>query len=263
MLSFLQDLIAFPIQILVFIGRKGQIPALIGLQKIVFFIKKSPDEAVKYLNPIFATSQETGLAETESILNRYRDGYFYAVLGSHYLAISGDKNKVDTWISEAEGQEITNKHMLSYLKLINADTTQAAYLAAEEILKRNDYPSYVTVLAFYHRTIQLIESEKLQEAQELIERTLSIQETIPMRILSIALAIKRGEDYSKQLGSMHGGGENSENRSYMISSAAEIAGDYELMRSELAKMKLDSLKKIRGNSRLAPYAREILQAYEK
>ena len=261
MFLFFKDLLAFPVRILVFITMRTKSDKVLSLQKLVWRITGAPEEAVKYLDILYKGYAKTGTPDprntAEEMLAGSQSGLFYALAANKDFRLTGSRQWAQDRLQEAEQKELTDPHMLLYPKLAMEQDPEKIKTLAQQIMQRNDYPAYVSSLAYYNLALYYLESDQYEEAEPLISKALLIRESADFRTLAIAHSILTGRgdhEAQEKLLPAH----NTGMLHYLKVISYAIARRPELARSSLLQCSDSLLVRAVLNPQIGSLAAEIL-----
>lgn len=259
MFSFMRDLLALPLKILVYLGYYTKSPQLLGMQKLVWQITGRCRDGVSYIGYFYKIDIREARRRAVALLEESTSGCLHALIAAQDFQITRDYQWIRQRLKEAEQRELKEAHMLLYPRLMLENDPEEMKMLAEQVLGRNDFPTHVSALAYYNLSLYHLEKGDQQKAGELITHCLQIEENPSLRIAGMALSLLEGrDDFEKQAAYLPQ--KPADYPFYGRALAYAEAGDLENAGMWLKKCTSEFLIRIRCDRKIETQIKEILSS---
>ncbi len=194
--AFLRKLIAVPIrliaELLEIVGVFDTVPLLSACWKltriaedgsilIVLMCRKHGTKCIREL--------------AKKILVEMRDSGVAATIGTLEYAYEHNVEEANRWLKIAKDNGYKNQELLLHLELLLSNFFDEYDKEAiiDKILSRNDLPAHTTMAALIDRGNFFLENQQWEEAEQIAERVLSIQEQPDARIIKWVVYMRKND----------------------------------------------------------------------
>lgn len=226
-LRFFSDMLVLPLRGLLLFPQALGIDRTRKVRRLVWNVTRDIDDALRLISPWYSSSPPDARESIEDLATRSRDCGHVAMLAAHDYYHQKDEGWVRHWIDTARNNQYANQPMLMYLELILCNTRQNPSAAIElsgNILERGDFPPTITYTAMYNRIIAMLHLNRIDEAERLLTRMVSIKQDNTSISLAISLRLARGNSQVDDLLSKIEPGDENQ-RKAVLNLARVNAGD--------------------------------------
>lgn len=134
-------------------------------------------------------------AVAEEILAETKDSEIAATMGALEYSFGHDVRRANGWLRMAKENGYKNQEMLLHLELLlsNFFEDYESEEIIEEILSRKDLPAGATLTALVWKAHRFLEEQRWEEADQVAERILGVQEQADAQIVKWVVSMKRGD----------------------------------------------------------------------
>lgn len=196
MTRFFGRLVAVPIRLLADAASLVTIFDPTSLWSACWKLSRSAGDGGKLLVLMARKYGVASVRETaEKMLEETRDCQLAVTMGFIEFGYREDIESVNRWVKLAREKGYRNPELLLALELALGEFVEGydKPQIAEQILARNDLPAEVTLRALLVRALWLLEQQRWDEAEQIADKVLCIQEQGNARIIKWAACHKRAE----------------------------------------------------------------------
>lgn len=194
MFDLFRELIALPLKLILLVMGLLKTPASLGLLNLTYRISGTETDLTNYLHNYYRRNPVEARNESARLLEKVRSAYAAVIilnLDYHFI-------HDDTWVHDRltllAARPLKHDHMLDYIRLRLEKDPDRIMELSRHMNERRDYPGYVSILIQYNLAINHLKNREVEQARQIVNRSLQVAENISMRTLAIAVSLAGGKD---------------------------------------------------------------------
>ncbi len=200
MVTFVRELIAVPLRILIWLCSIIPIFDSLVLSKVLFKLTNNIDDAIGYLELCITNdSLEAARGIGDKLLCDTKNSRVAMVM-SLAENNAGNFSKSKQWILKAKEENCLDQDFLLLPELtLSISEQNIDYKIVDDIISHNDLPMQFSTLAYWLKCEQLIFSEELEEANVIAIKVLDIQDYYTAHFIRWIYVAKKGNSSQASL----------------------------------------------------------------
>lgn len=201
MFSFLRELIAVPIRILLWLTNMVPVVNPVAISKLLWETSGLVEDGEIFLKHLIDTQGiEDGRQAADAMFAHTNDARFMAVIAyTEYAA--GNIDAAQQWVDLAHKQGSWNPERLLLVEFLIANSRRDNIKMreyAQMMYDRNDLPMEYSAIAHPLKAYTLLKDGNFTESAQTAKRILSIREDIHARLVQWAVNVKAGREQEAQ-----------------------------------------------------------------
>lgn len=195
MIAFIKRLIAVPIRLLAKAAGLVSFVDATSLWSAVWKLSHKPYDGIPLLMLKYKRNGiEAARQMAEEMLPEAKSCVLVSAIGSIEYSCHNFE-AADKWIKMARDGDYKEPEWLLHLELFLSDFFEEydPDTIIEQVLSRNDLPMLITLAALIKKANSLLEKQMWDQAEEIAERILSVQEQTDARLVKWVTCFRRGE----------------------------------------------------------------------
>lgn len=194
MITFIRQLLAVPLKLLLWLCGYFPIFNKLSLQEKIFFLTRDADDGMML---IWLTGQKQGIesarAKAERMLEKCQSAKISNMMAMLEWQQNSDCVAAEKWVSSAKENDYADRHILYLAEYIFSQRFEEynQEQIVNEMLACNYLPADYTRIALLAKQDMLLEKKQWQEAEEIVDRMLSIKEEPSVRLSKWVICLAR------------------------------------------------------------------------